>query len=133
MRLTSFSLVYSVFIVFLFLLSWLSLPFYFAIFNFNVLLYCCKVLYEYLSPRLNLNIQNLQAQDEDGNAQIKRLITSTVIASLLVAHKMMTYLLTPEMKDLLECLRVTYNDPRRQSCSEYDAIMRNFPKKEHRR
>lgn len=90
-----------------------------------------KVLFDYFSPRLNLNIQILQLQAEDEDSQAKRLLTSLAIASL-VAHHEMTFLRDDVVNDLLECLILT-SDTAQMRCGGLDAIQRHFPKKKHKR
>lgn len=82
-------------------------------------------MYGYLSPQLNLNIQILQVNTDDEESQTKRLITSTMIASLVVRHQT-TFLGDDQLKKLLECLLVIDG-------TEYDAVLRHFPKKQHLR
>lgn len=90
-----------------------------------------QVLFDYFSPRLNLNIQILQVQAEDEDSQAKRLLTSLAIASL-VGHHEMTFLRDDVVNDLLECLILT-SDTAQMRCGGLDAIQRHFPKKKHKR
>ena len=90
-----------------------------------------KVLWEYLSPRLNQNIQSLQVHTKDEYFQNKRLVTAAIIASLVGYHEM-TFLRDDVIKDLLECLTLN-GDPYRRRCSGLNAILHHFPQKEHLR
>jgi len=83
-----------------------------------------KVLYGYLFPQLNRNIQILQVHTDDKESQAKRLITSAMIASLVVRHQT-TFLGDDELKRLLESLFL--------DGTEYGALLRHFPKKQHLR
>ncbi|CAH3163087.1 unnamed protein product, partial [Porites evermanni] len=88
-----------------------------------------KVLWEYLSPRLNQNIQSLQVHTKDEYLQNKRLVTAAIIASLVGYHEM-TFLRDEVIKDLLECLTLN-GDPYRRRSSGLNAILHHFPQMEH--
>ena len=90
-----------------------------------------KVLYEYISLRISRNVQILQVQGNDEVSQTKRLVTSAAIVCLAVNHGM-TFLRDDEVANLLECLMLNV-DPAQKKCSGFDAILRHFPKKEHKR
>ena len=83
------------------------------------------MLFEYLSPRLNFNTQVQQTQATDDLAQVKRLVTSVMIASLAVCHQM-TFR-DHELRDLLENL-VLHGDAATRKCIEFEDLMRHFPK-----
>lgn len=89
-----------------------------------------KVLHYYLSPRLNVNARSLQVQADEEESQMNmRLITSVIIASLVLHHSM-TFLRDDEVRDLLRCLAL-HGDPERKTCSGFQAILRHFSKEEH--
>ena len=90
-----------------------------------------KVLWEYLSQRLNQNIRSLQLHTKDEYLQNKRLVTSAIIASLVGYHEM-TFLRDDEIRDLLECLTLN-GDPDSRRCSGLNAIFLHFPQMEHLR
>ena len=76
-----------------------------------------------------MNVQILRSQDEDEVSQTKRLITSSVIAAIVVRHEM-KFLSDNEVKDLLECLSLNGN-PEQRICGGFEAILSHFPKMEH--
>lgn len=71
----------------------------------------------------------MQADEEE--SQNMRLITSVIIASLVV-HYQMTFLRDDEVRDLLRCLAL-HGDPERKTCSGFEAILSHFPKQENLR
>ena len=89
-----------------------------------LLLWFWKVLCGYLLPQLNRNIQILQVQSDDKESQAKRLITSMIIASIAVVHRI-TFLGNDQLKKLLECLLL--------DGTECEVLFRHFPKKQHLR
>ncbi|XP_020614912.1 E3 ubiquitin-protein ligase RNF213-like [Orbicella faveolata] len=96
-------------------------------YGFNIL----EVLHEYLFPQLNRNIRILRVHTDDEDSHTKRLITSTMIASLAVLHQL-TFHGDDELKNLLECLLIN-GESGRPKCIEYDALLSQFPKEKHLR
>lgn len=90
-----------------------------------------KVLYEYLSPRLNLNTQIQQTQAVEDEVQVKRLVTSVIIASLSVRHEM-TFLTGEELRNLLENLALQGNAEKAR-CVEIEGLLQHFSKEHHLR
>lgn len=81
---------------------------------------------EYLSPRLNVNTQVQQAQAKDDEAQIKRLVTSVMIASLAVRHQI-TFPTDGVIRDVLENL-VLHENAGQNKCLEFEGLLQQFPK-----
>ena len=85
-----------------------------------------KVLFEYLSPRLNVNTQVQQTQATDDLAQVKRLVTSVMIGSLAVRHRL-TFIKDHVLKDILENL-VLHGNAMQKKCMEFEELLQHFPK-----
>ena len=85
-----------------------------------------KVLFEYLSPRLNVNTKVQQTQVKDDEAQIKRLVTSVMIASLAVRHRLQ-FKEDHVLKDLLENL-ILHGNAMGKKCIEFEQLLLHFPK-----
>lgn len=89
------------------------------------------MLFEYLSPRLNVNTQIQQTQAIDDEVQVKRLVTSVVIASIAVLHHM-TFLTDEELRNLLENLALHVNADKKR-CVEIEGLLQHFPKEQQLR
>ena len=92
---------------------------------FNALLYY-KVLHGYIFPQLNRNIQTQQVHTEDEESQARILVTSAIIVSVAVDHKLESFG-DDELRKLFECL-LLQGDTERNKCSGLDALHRHFPK-----
>ena len=84
------------------------------------------MLIEYLSPRLNINTKVQQTRANDDEAQIKRLVTSVLIASLAVFHRL-TFKEDHVIKDILENL-LLHGNMMRKKCIEFEQLLRHFPR-----
>lgn len=91
-----------------------------------------KELHKYLYPQLKQNIQILQVHADDKESQAKRLVTSALIVSLAVLHQLTTHADDDRIRNLLECLFL-HGDSGTYKCTEYDALLRHFPKQQHLR
>ncbi len=89
-------------------------------------LFHVKVLFhEYLSPRLNVNTQVQQAQAKDDGAQVKRLVTSVMIAFLAIRHQI-TFLTDGVIRDVVENL-VLHENAGQNKCLEFEGLLQQFP------
>ena len=89
-----------------------------------------KVLFDYLFPRLKYNTQVQQTQARDDEVQVKRLVTSIMIASLAVGHRLM-FIEDNVLRDILENLALHGNTTLKK-CIEFEELLLHFPDKVQR-
>lgn len=89
-----------------------------------------KVLFDYLFPRLKYNTHVQQTQARDDEVQVKRLVTSIMIASLAVGHRLM-FIEDNVLRDILENLALHGNTILKK-CIEFEELLLHFPDKVQR-
>ena len=89
-----------------------------------------KVLFDYLFPRLKYNTHVQQTQARDDEVQVKRLVTSIMIASLAFGHRLM-FIEDNVLRDILENLAL-HGNPILKKCIEFEELLLHFPDKVQR-
>ena len=89
-----------------------------------------KVLFDYLFPRLKYNTHVQQTQARDDEVQVKRLVTSIMIASLAVGHHLM-FIEDNVLRDILENLAL-HGNKNLKKCIEFEELLLHFPDKVQR-